>query len=236
LGLPIAVTRRRVGWATQAWLIFRKDLAIELATGELVATSGLLAVLLVVVGSLASHAGPQASIEVAPGVFWVAVAFASVLALGRSWQREREHDALSGLLTMPISRSAIFAGKTLGMMCFVVAIELLVALATALFFDLSLRDHGPGLGLLGLFAAPGIAAAGTLFGAMTVRTSARDLVLACVLLALLAPALLAAVAGTRALFGGAGLATLGDQLALLGLFAVLFVAGGVGLFGSLVED
>jgi heme exporter protein B len=226
-----------VGWARQAWLVFQKDLAVELSTGEVVTTSGFFAVLVVVMASLSFYAGPEARTEVAPGVVWVAVAFASVLALSRTWQRERDNDALSGLLILPIARSAIFAGKALGVLAFTLAIELLVVPATALLFDLSLGDPNlsGGLAAFCLCATPGIAAAGTLFGAMTVRTSARDLVLAIVLFPLLAPTLLAAVAGTRELVAGASLWALGDYFALMGVFGAVFTAGGLGLFEALIE-
>lgn len=229
--------RRSVSWARQAWLVFRKDLAIELATGEVVTTSGFFALLVVVIASLAFYAGPESRTEVAPGVVWVSIAFASVLALTRTWQREREHDALAGLLVLPVHRSAIFAGKALGVLAFTLAIEALVIPVTALLFDLPLFDSNVGLGLgaFALVATPGIASAGTLFGAMTVRTSARDLVLAVVLFPLLAPTLLAAVAGTRELCAGAPLATLGDYFTLMAVFGVVFVAGGLGLFAPLID-
>ncbi len=226
---------RPIGWARQAWLVFRKDLMVELATGEVLTTSGFFAVLIVVIASLSFYGGPQANVQVAPGVIWVSVAFAAVLALGRSWQRERENDALSGLLVMPISRSAVFAGKALGLTVFILVIEALVVPITALLFNLQLSEVGPGLALICLSATPGIAAAGTLFGVMTVRTAARDLVLAAVLFPLLAPTLLAAVAASRELLGGASIAELGDYIMLMSVFAVVFIVGGLGLFEALIE-
>lgn len=225
----------RPGWARQALLVAGKDLAIELSTGEIVTTSGFFAVLVAVIASLAFFAGQGAAEQVAPGVIWVSVAFASVLALSRTWQREREEGALSGLLVMPVRRSAIFAGKALGVVVFVAAVELIVIPTAALLFAVDLGKVGLGLLLLCLGATPGVAASGTLFGAMTVRTRARDLVLASVLFPLLAPTLLAAVAGTRELFGGAGVSELTDYLALMGVFDVVFVAGGLGLFDLIID-
>lgn len=230
-----AAVVRRPGWVAQALLVARKDLAIELATGEIVTTSGFFAVLVAVIASLAFFAGQGAAEQVAPGVIWVSVAFASVLALSRTWQREREEGALSGLLVMPVQRSAIFAGKALGVLVFVAAVELIVIPVAALLFAVDLLKVGGGLGLLCLAATPGVAASGTLFGAMTVRTRARDLVLASVLFPLLAPTLLAAVAGTRELFGGAPVAELTDYVVLMGVFDVVFVAGGIGLFELIME-
>jgi len=216
-------------------LVAGKDLSIELSTGEIVTTSGFFAVLVAVIASLAFFAGQKATQEVAPGVIWVAVAFASVLAVGRTWQREREDNALAGLLVMPVSRGAIFAGKAISVAIFVTLVELIVIPVAALLFAVDLVETGPGLALLALLATPGIAAVGTLFGAMTVRTRARDLVLASVFFPLLAPSLLAAVAGTRTLFGGAPTAELFDYLMLMGVFGVVFTTAGVGMFDLLIE-
>ncbi|HVY47066.1 MAG TPA: heme exporter protein CcmB [Minicystis sp.] len=226
---------RRPSWLAYALVVARKDLAIELATGEIVTTSGFFAVLVAIVASLAFYAGADTTVRVAPGVLWVAVAFASVLALSRTWQREREDGALAGLLVSPAPRSAIFAGKALGVFAFVAAIELIVVPVTALLFAVDLGRYGGLLALLCLGATPGIAAAGTLFGAMTVRTRARDLVLASVLFPFLAPTLLAGVAGTRELLGGAPLTELLDYVELMGVFAFVFTAAGLGLFGLLIE-
>jgi len=227
--------RGKPSWPLQTLLILRKDLTIELATGEIVSTSGFFAVLVAVIASLAFFAGAGASVRVAPGVIWVAVAFASVLALSRTWQREREDGALLGLLVSPTARSAIFAGKALGVAVFITIVELIVVPVTALLFAIDLTRVGVGIALICLAATPGIAAAGTLFGAMTVRTRARDLVLASVLFPLLSPTLLAAVAGTRELFGGAELSVLVDYFELMGVFGVVFTAGGLGLFELLIE-
>lgn len=227
--------RRPPPWIVQALLIARKDLAIELATGEIVTTAGFFAVLVAVIASLSFYAGPDATVRVAPGVIWVAVAFASVLALSRTWQREREDGALLGLLILPVHRSAIFAGKAIGVAVFITVVEIIVIPVTALFFSIDLGRVGPGLVLLALGATPGIASVGTLFGAMTVRTRARELVLASVLFPLLAPSLLAAVAGTRELLGGAMVYGLVDYLAIMGIFATIFTAGGLGMFELLIE-
>lgn len=208
---------------------------IELRTGEALATSTFFAVLVVILASLSFHGGPAAGKVVAAGAIWLSVAFAAVLALGRIWQREREDGALDGLLVTPLSRSALFAGKVVGLAGFLFAIELVVVPLAALLFAVDLTEVGAPLALVALLATPGIAASGTLFGSMTVRTSARDLVLAVVLLPLLAPALLAAVVATRELLGGAPVGDVVDYLRILVAFDLIFIAGGASLFGTLLE-
>ena len=233
---PSPVVRgSRPGWLGQALLVFKKDADIELATGEVVVTSGFFAVLVVVLASFSFYGGPSSQRLVGSGVIWLSLTFAAVLGLGKTWQREREEGALDGLLVSPISRSAIFAGKLLGVLSFMLVIAALVVPLAALLFSLDLLEFGPGLFSIVLLALPGVAASGTLFGAMTVRTRARDLLLAVVLFPLLTPTLLAAVAATRELFNGVGMGELGDYYILMGLFDVIFVSSGLGLFSSLIE-
>lgn len=198
--------------------------------------SGFFAVLVVVLASMSFHGGPRTGRVVAAGVIWLSVAFATVLALGKDWAREREGKALVGLVTSPLEPSALFVGKVLGLLSFLAVIEVLVLPLAALFFGVDLLSEGAGLLVLAFAATPGVAAAGTLFGVMTVRTRARDLALAIVLLPLLSPVLLAAIAGTRALLDGAELSTLGAYLRLIGVFDLAFFVAGATLFGSLVED
>lgn len=223
------------GWGRQTLIILRKDLAIELATKEIVTTAGFFAVLVAVIASIAFSGGSDVRQRVAPGVIWVAVAFAAVLALSRAWQRERDDGALNGLLVSPLARSAFFAGKALGLTVFLLLIEAIVIPIAAVFFGIDLVEVGPGLAIFCLLVNPGLAASGTLFGAMTVRTRARDLMLAAVMFPLLTPTLLAGVAGTRELFYGASVAEVGDYFQLIGVFDALFVAGGLGMFELLIE-
>jgi heme exporter protein B len=228
--------RRAPGWIRQALIVAEKDLRIEMRSGEVTMTSSFFSLLVVVLASLSFQGGAASQRLVASGTFWITIAFAAVLALSRTWQREREESAFLALLTMPLSRSALFFGKFLGLGCFLFVIECLVIPFLALFFSLDLLEIGPGLVLLALVATPGIAATGTLFGAMTVRTRARELVLSVVLFPLLAPSLLAAVVATRELFGGVPMRELSDYLVLMGLFDFVFLSGGLSLFGLLVDE
>ena len=217
-------------------LVFRKDLLIEAQTGEVVVTSGFFAVLVVVLSSMSFFGGPATGRVVLAGAVWLSVLFAAVLSLGRSWAREREGRALFGLLACPLSPSALYAGKCLALLLFLFLIELLTLPLAALFFSVDLASYAGPLLLIFLFATPAIAATGTLFGAMTLRTSARDLALSIVLLPLLSPVVLTAVAATRGLITSAADYELFAYLRLLLVMDVTFLGGGLALFGSLIED
>jgi heme exporter protein B len=222
--------------------VFLKDLRIEIATREIVTTAAFFAALVAILASVAFATGPQTTTRVAPGALWLAVLFSSVLALGRTWQREREESALAGLLVSPIPRAAIWCGKAAGVLAFILAVEAVVVPLVALLFHVDLLAIVGPLGLVMLFGSVGVAATGTLFGAMTVRTRARELLLATVLFPLLSPALVSSVAATREVFYAAtsgqavDFAELRDWLLLLGIFDLVAVAGAMAMFGALVED
>jgi heme exporter protein B len=222
-------------WPSQALAIAAKDLLLERRTGEITTMSGFFAALVAITASVSLHSGPDTSSRVAPAVIWLAVAFAAVLAVSKNWQREREDGPLRGLLVSPIARNAIFAGKALSVLVFLIVVQLIVVPVVAVLFSVDLSAAGFGLLLIAAAATPGIAVTGTLFGAMTVRTRARDLVLASVVFPLLLPTLLAAVAATRELLGGASVWELGDYLLLMGVFDLVFTAGGLAMFDTLMD-
>jgi heme exporter protein B len=222
--------------------VLSKDFAIELATREIVTMTGFFAALVAIMASVAFTTGPETTTRVAPGALWLAVAFSSILALGRSWQREREESALVGLLVSPVPRAAIWCGKTAGVFAFVTAVEMVVVPLVALLFHVDLPSVIAPLAVVTLMGTLGVAATGTLFGAMTVRTRARELLLASVLFPLLSPALLSSVGATREIFYAAAsgqpvdMAEVRDYLVLLGVFDVVAIAGGLAMFGALIED
>lgn len=234
--VPPARPRRPAGLVREAWLITRNDLTMESRGAEVTVTSGFFAVLVVVLASLGTLVEKGRSQSLCAGVIWMSVAFATVLSVARSWAREREGGALDGLLTTRAQPAAIFLGKVLSLALFLGVIELLVIPLAALFFSVDLLDVALGLGALVLAVTPGLAATGTLFGAMTARTSVRDLVLSIVLFPLLSPVLLTAIGATRALVLGTPWVELGGFFRLLLIYDLGFLGLGTALFGVLVDD
>jgi heme exporter protein B len=222
--------------------VLAKDLRIEIATKEIVTTTGFFAALVAIMASIAFTTGAETTTRVAPGALWLSIAFSSILALGRTWQREREESALLGLMVSPIPRAAIWCGKALGVLGFVLVVEAVVVPLVALLFHVSLPRIALPLAAVMLLGTVGVAATGTLFGAMTVRTRARELILATVLFPLLSPSLLSSVSATREIFYAAqsgmpvDMSEVSDWLLLLGVFDTVAIVGGLTMFGALLED
>jgi heme exporter protein B len=147
-----------------------------------------------------------------------------------------------GLLVSPVPRAAIWCGKAVGVFFFLMAVEAVVVPLVALFFRVDLAQVASPLLLVLLLGTVGVAATGTLFGAMTVRTRARELLLAAVLFPLLSPVLVSSVAATREMFYAAAsgqavdMGEIGDYLVFLGVFDAVSIFGAIAMFGALLDD
>ncbi len=223
-------------WSRYVWWIALKDLQIERRTGEVVSTTALFGFVTVVLTSLAFYLTPVLALPMAAGVIWTALTFCGVLALNKSWAREREWSAFYSLWLSPAPPSAIYVGKVISMCCFMAVVIAFLLPLVALFFHLELNTRLLPLLLLLLLGSIGLAAPGTLFAAMSLRTSSRELMLSIVLFPLIMPALLGGVVATRELLAGASLLEVSGWLRILSAFDLIFLVVGGATFGRLLKD
>jgi heme ABC exporter ATP-binding subunit CcmA/heme exporter protein CcmB len=182
-----------------ARLVAHKDALVELRSRELALTTLFFAVVAVLVFAFAFVADGQAPREAPAGILWVTTLFAGTLALARAFDREQAHQTLSALLSAPVDRAAIYAGKVLGLVLLLAVVLAVVIPLVGLLFQAAFW-RAPAL-FLGLTAAGvvGLVAVGSLFAAMLVRTRSRDVLLPVLLYPMVVPVLLAGVRGTAAL-------------------------------------
>ncbi len=209
---------------------------LEARSRETLPALFVLGVLVLVVFSFALALKPDEAQRFAGAILWVAIVFASVLALGRTFLVERENSCIEGLLTSPLDRGSIFLAKLGVNLILLVAFEALLLPVFALLFDVSLLANVPGLVVVLLGGTIGIAATGTLFALAALGTRAREMVLPLLVLPLQIPLLIAAVQATNLVLGGAGLETLGLRGTLLAGFDVLAVTAGWMLFEYVLVD
>ena len=218
-------------------LVLRKDLAIEIKTLEIVTTTLFFAVACVLVFSFAFVREGQAPPDAAPAILWIAVAFSGTLALGRTFERERESETLRALILSPAERPAVFLGKLWGLLLLMGSVEIVVVLLVALFFDAPIL-RAPWL-FLGLLASGtiGFAAVGTLFAAMLMRARSRDVLLPVILYPIIIPVVIAGVRGTGALLAPEPDFGTGEMwLAMLLFFDVVFVTLALWTFGPIMSE
>jgi heme exporter protein B len=223
--------RRAVG------ALVRKDLRIELRTGEAVPAMLLFSVSTFV---LFHFALDRASVEgeLAAGVLWVTLLFAAVLGMSRLFVAEREQGGFDGFLLAPVDRTALFVAKATVLFSFLVAVELAAVPAFAiLLLGPSPWPAVPELVLVLLLADLGIAVVGTLIGALGIQTRARELIVPILALPLMIPLAIAAARATSPLLLEAGAEALpGRWLLVLGLYDLVFGLVAFAVFDFLVEE
>ena len=101
-------------FARSVWLVLRKDLTVEVRSGEIAYTTLFFAASCVLIFAFALVKEGRAPEGGAAGILWIAILFATTLALGRGFERERQSETLRALLLAPVPRPAIYVGKLLG--------------------------------------------------------------------------------------------------------------------------
>lgn len=214
--------------------IFRKDVRAELRSRELIGSMALFALLAVLIFSFALELNRTGRLEAISGVLWVTLIFASILGLNRSMAMERDQGNLDALLLAPISRPAIYIGKLLGNLVFVLSVAVVLALTITILFNASLFD--PRLIVVLALGSIGYSTVGTLLAAMSVQTRARESLLPIIMLPVALPLLLASVRATSALLTGAPEDQWLPWLSILIVLNVIFLVLGFLLFEFVVED
>lgn len=213
-----------------------KDLRVELRTRTSLLSAAVFAALMLIVFNFARDPTAVATIDLAPSVLWVTVAFASVVAMNRAFTVERDNNAFDGLLLAPVSRELIYLGKYLANLLFVLLVEAITLPLFILFFNLDLGGALPPLLLTLLLATVGFVAVGTLFGAIVARTRFAELMLPVLLLPFMVPPLIYAVKVTVPLLSGRPLSEVIPGLTFLLVYDVVFLTLALLLFPAVLDE
>ena len=211
--------------------IARKDALVEMRTRETLLASIVFTLLVVIVFAFALNLPPATARAVAPGLLWATLAFAGVLAIGRSFTAERDRGALDGLLLAPVDPTAVYVGKMVGNLAFMIVTLVVSVPAYSILLGVGLFSGT--VAVTAVLASLGYAAAGTLFAALALSGRARDVLLPALFLPLAIPVVLTATGATSLDVTGA---PVGDALGVLIACDALYVAAAVLLFGYTMEE
>ena len=211
-----------------------KDVRLEIRSRDTVISALIFGLIVVVVFNFGLNRTPGSLAPVAPGLLWVAYGFVGVLAMNRAFAREQEQGALDGLLAAPVSRDAVFLGKMLGTLAFMLVIEVVLLPVFAVMLDLPALSAT--LGLIILLATIGFATVGTFFAAIAAQTRSREILLPVLFFPVIVPVIIAAVEATAlVLQGGPMQAVWTRWLPLLVVFDALFLVICPWIFGYVFE-
>jgi heme exporter protein B len=215
--------------------IVQKDLSAEFRSRELLSAMLVFSMLVILIFNFALELDIKVRQSVTAGVLWTTFAFAGTLGLNRSMAVEKDRGCMDGLLLAPVDRAAIFFGKAISNLAFMLIVEAIVLPLYALLYN-EVRIFQPSfLGVI-LLGSIGYIAVGTLLSAMSVQTRTRDVLLPILLFPVAVPVLLASVKASGGLLNNATFAEILVPLNLLIVYDVIFIAVAFMVFDFVVEE
>jgi heme exporter protein B len=211
-----------------------KDLRAEFRSFELVSSMLVFSLLVILIFNFALELDIKTRQSVTAGVLWSTFAFAGTLGLNRSMSIEKDRGCLDGLLLAPVDRSAIYFGKFISNLAFMLLVEGFVLPIYSILYNTNLFQ--PGLLLVILLGSIGYTAVGTLLAAMSVQTRTRDVLLPILLFPVAFSVLLAAVKASGGFLSNSQLTDILLPINLLIAYDVIFIAVAFMVFDIVVEE
>ena len=180
----------------------RKDLQLEWRSRDAINGMLFFSLLVVVVFAMAFDPTQSASRQIAGGILWVALLFASVTALNQAWTRELRNHVMDAQRMAPSPASALFLGKALANLLFVGLVEAVLAPLFIVFYNLHALGQGWLLALVMPLGTWALVCNGTFFAALGLRTRNRELMLPLILFPISIPALLGMMQATTGILTG----------------------------------
>ena len=220
----------------QARAVLWKDLLAERRTKVNFNAVVAFAVVTLLLAGFALGPDAEALRQAAVGIVWLTILFAGVLAFNRSYQGELETGALDALLHYPGDRRAIFVGKLVANLVFVLLVEVVIVPLAAVMYHVELLPAMPALAGVLFLGTLGFVTLGTFYAAMASRVRAREMLLPLLLFPMLVPLLLAAVECSRAVIEGDVMGDGRAWLRMLVAFDAIFLAASFLAFDHVIDD
>jgi heme exporter protein B len=211
-----------------------KDLQAEFRSRELFSAMLVFSLLIILIFNFALELDIKTRQSVTAGVLWATFAFAGTLGLNRSMAIEKDRGCLDGLLLAPVDRSAIYFGKVISNLAFMLIVEVIILPVYSVLYNINLFQ--PGLLLVILLGSIGYAGVGTLLSAMSVQTRTRDILLPILLFPVIIPVLLAAVKASSGFLEGVEFSEIILPLNILITYDIIFIAVAFMFFENVVEE
>ena len=221
---------------TTTLTLARKDLLQEVRSKAVTVATLFFSGLVLVILAFAIGPSDIALANAAPGVLWVALAFAGVISAAQSYQSELEEGAFEQLLLYPVPRAVIFLGKLAANWCFMSLLGFVLLPLSALLFGASLTADWPWLLLTIALGTLGFSLIATFYAALTANLRARESLLPVLMFPVVVPVLLAAVRATGEVMRSGNLQIAQDWLQLLVGFDLIYLVVCTAIFPFVVEE
>jgi len=223
-------------YLNQIKAIVLKDLVTELKTKELLSSMFIFALLVIIIFIFSVDLSIVKANEVGPGVLWVAFLFAGTMGLNRSFMLEKENGCLEGLILTPADRTAIYFGKLISNLIFLLVMEIFILPLFMIFFNIDLISFlGPLLFVI-FMGTLGFCAIGTLLSSLSSNLKTREIMLPILLYPVIVPVMIAVVRMTGQILAGESLGTMMNWVGLTVAFDIIFIGVSILTIDHILEE
>lgn len=215
--------------------IVKKDILMEVRTKQVINAALVFAVLFVVVFSFTMEIGSNMEQKLSGGIFWVSVAFAGILSFNKTIGSETDNGSFEALMLAPVDKSAVFFGKVISNMLFLLLVEVILIPLFLVFYNVFIISH-PLMAAVIILSTYAYSLIGTLFSIISVRTSSKEIMMPVLFLPFMVPVIIAAVLATNVFILGGQIQFSYNWIKLTAVFDIIFTAIIYGIFSLIIED
>lgn len=218
--------------------VARKDFLQELRSRATTVATVFFSGITLVMMAFGLGRDPNLMANAAPGVLWVAIAFAGVIASAQSFQADLEEGALEQLLTLPVARAAVYLGKLAANWVYLAALGAIMLPVAFGMYGASVAAGGWWVLIATLLLGSlGFATIATFYAGLTANLQAREALLPVLMFPVIVPVMLGAVRATEAVaLGSVDLAAAASWLQLLAGFDLVYLVVCSSIFHFVADD
>ena len=218
----------------QAIAIAKKDLLAEFRSKQIITSTLIFSLVVVVTFSIALGDSPGDEDLIIPAVLWVSFMFGGMMAISRSFTLEKDKNCLEGLLLAPMDRTAIYLGKVFSNLILMFIMEVGIIIMVVVFFnyDIPILSFIPIL-ILGTI---GFVVVASLLSALAINVKSSEHFLSLILCPILWALIISVITATRTIFIDGDYSEIGNQMKFILMYDISFLAVSFLLFELLVED
>ncbi|NIO08695.1 MAG: ABC transporter permease [Deltaproteobacteria bacterium] len=220
----------------QIYCLIWKDVLLEIRRRENLLSMFFFGTVLLFIFHFSFEMPPEQTMEMAPGLLWLAFVFTGTLSLTQLFHVEKENQCLEALLLCPMDRGAFYLSKVLFNLILMVLVEIVVFPLFAILFNADIWTQFPSLLSIVVLGTIGFCALGALFSGLTLRARAKELLLPLILFPLIIPAILGTIRGMQIVLGARDMQELWPWINMLIAFDVIFLTVGFLIFEWVIES
>jgi heme exporter protein B len=213
-----------------------KDILTEYRTKDALTSMLMFGLLVILMFHFAFEPDSLETEKFGPGLLWMTFIFAGILGMNRAFAGERENESLQGVMLAPIDWGAIYLGKMLANLLFMLLAEAVILFCFTIFFNFDLLPRLGWITIITLLGTLGFASVGTIVAAISMNTRMSDVMLPLLLLPIALPVVMGAVESSAAVFTDPPGEALTFWLKFLVVFNIIFTTLGLLLFDYVLEE